>query len=73
MKINPQKIYPKKEKDVKSHYRKVNGKLVRVNEFRRKYPHKPKEPNKEKEVKKDEGNFVNNKKDAIEDLKCALK
>ena len=41
MKINPQKIYPKKEKEVKSHYRKVNGKLIRIEEFRRKYPHKP--------------------------------
>lgn len=73
MKKNPQVIYPKKSKNVKSHYRKVNGRLIRVNEFKRKYPKKY-EKNKQKpsNIKPEEKTNLIKDKNAIEELKCAL-
>lgn len=79
MKKNPQIIYPKKTKNVKSHYRKVNGRLIRVNEFKRKYPKKPEKNKqktsniqpKEKADKVKKTNLIKDK-NAIEELKCAL-
>jgi hypothetical protein len=72
-------IYPKKSKNVKSHYRKVNGRLIRVNEFKRKYPkkyeenkQKPSNIKPEEKANKIEKNNLIKDKNAIEELKCAL-